>query len=347
MEVRESKRLHVMEPSQVGEARRLAAALSLAVGFDETRIGHVSTVVTELATNLLKHAQGGDLVLSTFQVEDQTGIAILSLDKGPGIRNINESLRDGYSTAGSPGTGLGAIQRLSTTFDLYSTPGQGVAALSRIMRQSSPVYIPYPSAPANAPELGMISLPVKGEEECGDTWATHQSPGRTLVLLADGLGHGHFAAEAAGEARIMFHKYAHLSPGQIIAHMHNAMRHTRGAAVAIAELILSQRILRYAGVGNISGRILSDTETHSLISYNGTVGLEARRIQEMTYPWPNGGLLIMNSDGVDSRWNLDNYPGLRRKHPTLIAGVLFCHHNRPNDDASILVFNETGGPAWD
>lgn len=341
--MKEINRLQVVEQSQVGEARRLAASISQSAGFDETRVGHVSIVVTELATNLLKHAGGGELIFRTIQADDQPGIEILSLDKGPGIRNINDSLRDGFSTAGSPGTGLGAIQRLSSQFDIYSIPGQGVVAFSQIWRQPTPLL---PPVRGSASELGVVCLPIHGEEQSGDAWAIHQTPGRVLILLADGLGHGHFAAEASGEAKVIFKKYAHHNPAQIITHMHAALRHTRGAAVAIAEVILSQRILRFAGVGNIAGRIISSDEIHSLVSYNGTVGLEARKIQEFTYPWPEGRMLIMNSDGLDTRWNLESFPGLRWRHPMLIAGMLFRNHQRQNDDSTVLVFKEARSTAW-
>jgi len=335
--MKEIYHLQVVEQSQVGEIRRLAAYIGQAMGFDESRIGYVSIVVTELATNLLKHAGGGEIILRTIQTEDQPGIEILSLDKGPGIRDINECLRDGYSTVGSPGTGLGAIHRLSSFFDIYSLPGQGVVALSRMWREPPPRFEP---APASKPDLGVICLPVHGEEECGDAWAVHMSPGEIVVMLADGLGHGPFAAEAAGKARAIFKEYAHLSPAQIIQHMHAPMRGTRGAAVAIARLILRQGSLSYAGVGNISGRIISSEENHDLVSYNGTVGLEARKIQEFTYPWPEGGILIMHSDGVDRYWSLPNHPGLLWKHPALIAGLLYRNRQRPRDDSSVLVFKD-------
>lgn len=333
--MKDMNRLRVKESSQVGEARRLAASMGRYLGLDEVGVEHVSIVVTELATNLLKHAAGGDLILRALHVAESSGIEALSLDKGPGIRNVGESLSDGYSTSGSPGTGLGAIQRLSSLFDIYSRPGRGTAVLSRIARQSPPA-----SAPARPIEVGVVCLPVMTEEACGDAWAFHQTRERALIMLADGLGHGPDAAKASALAVDIFNNYSMNSPAEMIEHMHAAMRSTRGAAVAVTEMLWDRHEVRYAGVGNISGRIFSGDAVRNMVSHNGTVGLKARKIVEFTYPWPEDGLLIMHSDGLATHWNLDDYPGLRGRNPALIAGVLFRDHNRVRDDSTLVIIRE-------
>ncbi len=329
-------RLRVEESSQVGEARRLAASMGWELGFDEVPIKHVSIVVTELATNLLEHAGGGDLILRALQVAETPGIEALSLDKGPGIRNVGESLRDGYSTTGSPGMGLGAIQRLSSLFDIYSRPGRGTGVLSRIWRQPPPA-----SAPPGPLEVGVVCLPLMTEVVCGDAWALHQTRERALIMLADGLGHGRHAAEAAAAAVDIFENHTNNSPAAMIERMHVELRSTRGAAVAVTEVLWSRRVVRHAGVGNISGRLFSADDFRSMLSHNGTVGMEARKIEESTYPWPEDGLLVLHSDGLATHWNLDDYPGLRGRDPALIAGVLFRDHNRARDDSTVVVIRET------
>jgi anti-sigma regulatory factor (Ser/Thr protein kinase) len=306
------------------------------LGLDEVCVEHVSIVVTELATNLVKHAGGGDLILRALRIAGPTGIEALSLDKGPGIGNVGESLSDGYSTSGSPGTGLGAIQRFSSLFDIYSRPGRGTAVLSRIWRQP-----PSASAQVRPLEVGVVCLPVTTEEACGDAWALHQTRERALIILTDGLGHGPGAAEASAAAVDIFENHTNNSPAEMIERMHAALRSTRGAAVTVTEMLWGRRILRYAGVGNISGRIFSGDAVRNMVSHNGTVGLEARKIVEFTYPWPEDGLLVLHSDGLATHWNLDDYPGLRGRNPALIAGVLFRDHNRVRDDSTVVVIRET------
>ena len=333
--VKDMNRQRVEDSSHVGEARRMAAAMGWELGFDDTRVGHVAIAVTELAGNLLKHGGGGELLLRTLRYGSFPGLELLSLDKGPGIRNVAESLRDGHSTAGSPGTGLGAVQRLSSLFDLYTMPGQGTALLSHFWQGSPP-------APPLPLEVGVVCLPVSGEEACGDAWVLHQSRERALVMVADGLGHGPGAAEAGAAAVKVVENHSDDAPAELIERLHAALRSTRGAAVAVAEVLWDRRSVRYAGVGNISGRIFSGEAICNMVSHNGTVGLEVRKIQEFTYPWPEDGLLVLHTDGLSARWSLDDYPGLQGRHPALIAGVLFRDHNRVRDDSGVVVLRETG-----
>jgi hypothetical protein len=185
--------------------------------------------------------------------------------------------------------------------------------------------------------VGAVCLPVRGEQACGDAWVTKQNHDTTLLMLADGLGHGPDAAEAADLAVAVFEKHAPRSPAEMVALAHAALRSTRGAAVAVAEVALGQRLVRFAGVGNISGLICAGPVVRNLVSYNGTAGGEVRKIHEFTYPWPENGLLVLHSDGVASHWRLEDYPGLACRVPALIAGVLFRDHNRLRDDSTVVV----------
>jgi anti-sigma regulatory factor (Ser/Thr protein kinase) len=324
--------LRVEDSSHPGEARRLAASLCHDLGFDESRVGQAALVVTELATNLVKHTAGagGDLVFRPIEDSGATGLDILSLDQGPGIANIGQSLRDGHSTACSPGTGLGAIRRLSSTFDIYSTPGHGVAVFSRLWKTARPEFPP-------ALTVGAVCLPVCGEQACGDAWAVKPGLDSTLFMLADGLGHGPDAAAASNLAVVTFERHAPRSPAELVSLIHVALRSTRGAAVAVAEVALKRRVVCFAGVGNLSGQILSRGTACNLVSHNGTAGIEARKIQEYTCFWPEDGLLQLHSDGVATHWLLEDYPGLACKHPALIAGVLFRDHQRLCDDSTVVV----------
>jgi len=328
--------LPVTESSQVGEARRLATGLAQGLGFNETEAGKVAILVSEAARNLAKHATGGELLLRALERDGVTGIEVLALDRGPGMANVAECLRDGYSTTGGPGTGLGAIARLSTLFDIHSLPEVGTALLARLWSR------PLPRGLQSHPlEIGAVCLPKPGEEVGGDGWAVDQRPGRGLILVADGLGHGSDAARASGEAATIFQKNPHLAPAAMIEAVHTALRHTRGAAVAVAEVDVLHRVVRFAGVGNIAGVILSSGGSRHTVSHYGTVGHEVRKIQEFTYPWPEGALLVIHSDGLASHWSLDPYPGLANRHPSLMAGVLYRDYSRRRDDVTVVAARAT------
>ncbi|NMG06022.1 ATP-binding SpoIIE family protein phosphatase [Brasilonema sp. UFV-L1] len=328
--------LPMIEPSQAGEARRSAIALATSLGFNETERGKVGIVVTEIANNLVQHAKNGLVLLQAIEKHNIHGLEVLGLDTGPGISNISECLRDGFSTTTTPGNGLGAITRLSSLVDIYSIPDMGTVILSHLW--ASP--IPESSSSKHL-ELGVVCLPKAGEEICGDAWAYEISQERCLILVADGLGHGSLAAQASTEAVRVFHEHIHHTPREIMEAAHKALRSTRGAAVGIAEINFADQSVRFAGVGNIAGIILCDTKRQNLVSYNGTVGCEVRKIQEFTHQWHPGGLLIMHSDGLGTQWRLERYPGLIHKHPSLIAGVLYRDFYRVRDDVTVLVMRES------
>jgi anti-sigma regulatory factor (Ser/Thr protein kinase) len=326
--------LPVTEISHVAAARRAATALAGRLAFDEADTGKVALIVTEAATNLAKHATGGEILLYALQSGQIGGIQMLALDRGPGIANAARALRDGYSTTGSPGTGLGAIVRLASFFDIHSVPGAGTTFLARLWSN--------PLSPTLSPslEVGALSLPKPGEDVCGDRWAIAWLPERTLILLADGLGHGPGAAEAALEAVRTFHEHTALTPAAIVETIHGALRSTRGAAVAVSEVSPSQETVRFAGVGNISGIVLSKGNTRQMVSHNGTAGHSARKIQEFDYPWSSGAHLIQYSDGLVAHIRLERYPGLLKRHPDLIAATLYRDYARGRDDVTIVVARE-------
>ncbi|HBL62958.1 MAG TPA: serine/threonine protein kinase [Cyanobacteria bacterium UBA8803] len=336
--------LVVTEMSQVGEARRSAIALASELEFKETERGKVAIVVTEAAKNLLEHAENGELILQPLNTYEGKGIEIVALDRGPGMRNLFECLQDGFSTAGTMGTGLGAIQRLCDRFDIHSVPDVGTALVTQLWSRKEPGESREGcSSSCSTPpslEIGVIQLPKPGQDVSGDAWAVENHGDRTLVLVADGLGSGPFAGEASQAAVRILQANARLQPKAILELAHAALRSTRGAAVAIAEINLTEQTLRFAGIGNIAGVILRGAESQSLVSYNGTVGHQFRKIQEFVYPWKPESILIMHSDGLGTQWSLTRYPGLITHHPTLIAGVLYRDFKRSRDDMTVLVLKE-------
>lgn len=322
----------VLDVSQVAEARRGAVALAQEIGFDEAEAGRVAIVATELATNLIKHAAGGEILVGTFDDPTGAGLECIALDKGPGIADVEGCFRDGYSTAGSAGTGLGAVLRQSQSCEVYSRPDSGTALLARLRRGRLP-----PAHTEAIPAWGAVEIARSGETACGDAWCVSPEPSGPMLMVADGLGHGPIAAAASREAVRTFLANHDRAPAEILEAMHGAMRSTRGAAVAIADIDASRGEVRYAGVGNIAGTLLCGSETRKMVSHNGTIGHTVKRIQEFGYAFGGVPLVILHSDGLGSSWSLDRYPGLATRHPTLIASVLYRDYNRGRDDVTVLV----------
>jgi anti-sigma regulatory factor (Ser/Thr protein kinase) len=318
--------VEVSDHTDVAEARRRTAALASSLGFDDTITGQAAIAVSEAATNLLKHAGGGQLFVGV-NAGNTSGLQIVAMDRGRGIRDIPASLRDGISTAGTAGNGLGAIKRLASTFDLYSVAGAGTVV-------SAGFYAPRTTFPL----VAGLSIPAPGEVECGDAWAVWSAGELTSIFVSDGLGHGRDAAAASSAAVSAFLRNAERSAEEVIEAVHQALRGTRGAAVAVAETDRRRGVMHFCGLGNISGLIArADGKEQHLVSLSGIAGHVARRLQSFTQPWLAGDLLILHSDGIGTHWSMSQYPGLLRRHPGVIAGVIARDHRRGTDDATVVV----------
>ena len=325
----------IEDESSVGAARRSAAALSALAGLGETERGAFAVIVTEAATNLARHARDGVVVLRVVGNPPAAGVELLALDKSPGIRDIDRALSDGYSTTGTSGHGLGAMRRMASEFDIYSSPDCGTALLARVWPASMGQH-----QTAGGFVDGVICVPLAGEWQCGDGWSLARTRDGVQAAVVDGLGHGAEAARAADEALRIVRECQGCAPARVIEAAHGPLRATRGAAIAVAEIASSGRQLRFAGIGNISGSIISGDGARSLASHNGTAGVALRSVHEFTYPWPADACLVMHSDGILTRARVDAYPGLATHHPALVAGILFRDFNRGRDDATVLALRE-------
>ena len=320
--------LPMSETSQPGEARRAAMRLASRAGLDEEAAGKVGLAVTEAASNVVKHGRGGDVILRMLRDGEGHGVEMLALDRGAGMANIGECLRDGYSTSGTAGTGLGAIRRLSSQFDVHSIPGVGTAVLARFWN---------PAPPKPGVEVGAVCIAKPGELVCGDAWAVARRAGVTVILIVDGLGHGVPASDAAAAGLGAFAASRIAEPRVVLEEIHAALRPTRGAAVAVAALDPRRRVVEYTGLGNIAGAVVGDGPMRHMVSHNGIAGHEARRLNEFSYPWPDGALIVLHSDGLGTHWDLGRYSGLIQREPSLIAGVLYRDFARRRDDVVVVV----------
>ena len=322
--------LPVEDPSQIAGSRRSVTQLARDLGFDAETSGKAELAVTECATNILTHAGHGQIILRALLERERHGLEILALDRGPGIVDVGASLRDGHSTAGSMGAGLGTLARVTTDFQIYSRPDAGTALRMELW----PAQTKRPDA---CFELGAVAAAKTGEEVCGDGWVMQAGADYLTVMVADGLGHGPDAHRASQAALGVLAKRTDLEPAALIETCHQALASTRGAALGITRLQWTEERGSFAGVGNIACRVEDDHARRQIASHNGTVGHVVRKIQEFVFPFRKNALIILASDGLDTRWNMSDYPGLAARHPGLIAGVLYRDHNRGRDDATVVV----------
>ncbi len=308
-------------------------ALAIQQQFTEKRIAEIDLIVAELTSNLGKYAVGGSILLGWNERLAGGYIEIISVDNGPGIGDTARVLFDGYSTANTLGHGLGSIRRLSDFFDMYSLKGWGTIVVSRIFKNKMPATPVKPF-----PEIQPLVMAKHGESTSGDGFVLRQGDKTIKFMLADGLGHGPDANLAVNEAAKAFHNIASNSPVEIIRHMHNSVRKTRGlvAMVGIADLV--KKTISFAGVGNISTKLFGiNTTVKSILCYNGIIGhnipgtmndniLSTDSFQE----------LILCSDGIRSRWDTAKYIGINRCDPIVKAVALLKDFNRLTDDSSVV-----------
>ncbi len=321
----------IRDASAVSQVRRAVAAAASALGFSAEDTARGALVATEMSTNLLKHADGGELILTHALSGGRHGLDLLALDTGPGIAEIERCLRDGYSTAGSPGTGLGAIQRQSQSFDLYSQVDKGTVVHARLFASVSRVQ------PPAAFDICGFTVAVRGESVSGDCWTMRERTDGVLILGADGLGHGPGAAEASQMAARILWEQSGEDPGPLMEMVHRGLRPSRGAAVAIADIDLSLGRVAFAGIGNVAGSLFVGGAVRRLMSHNGTVGHVARHFRALDYPFADEGVFVLHSDGLASSWQLDRYPGLLLRNSGVIAGVLYRDFKRGRDDTLVVV----------
>lgn len=322
------------DPSEIAPARRGVNVLAAQLGFDAEDAGRAALIATEIGTNLVKHGGGGTLIAQRMTSGARSGLQMLGLDKGAGIADLGKCLRDGYSTGGSPGTGLGAMERMSQHFEIYSRPDQGTAVLAQL----------WPDCRAPAPErlqIGSLVVPKPGETLSGDAWCYHERVEGIVVAGIDGLGHGLGAHHAAAEACRVFEAEKHRPPLRLMQVLHEALRPTRGAAVTLLEVDWNAGRATSVAVGNVTAALINGNEVKRLAADNGIVGHVISRPRELQHPCSPDSVLVLHSDGLTASWQAERYPGLMQHHPALVAGVLYRDCVRGRDDSLVVVIRRT------
>ncbi len=322
-------RCRVVHVEDVGAARRRVSRIAAEAGIDATTLGHVELAVTELAANLLRHADpGGSILARPVPTGHGPGVEVVSVDGGPGIVDIDAALNGATPAPAGLGCGLAAVRRIATAFDVYTQPGTGTVVMARFLPDG---------ATAAQPWAGM-SVALDGADDCGDAWAVAERGGRTTALVVDGLGHGPRAAEAARVAVATFADRCDDELEALAERLHTAMRPTRGGAAALCRLDPQRRRADFVGVGNVTGRLVGREGSQAMVSLNGTLGMDltAPRIRRMTYQL-DGAVLVISTDGVRDGFDINTFPGLLDHDPLVIAALIHGQRTRGTDDATVVV----------
>lgn len=304
--------------------------------FSEQRTGEIDIIVSELTSNIVKYAKQGELLYRFATVEDQPVFELVAIDNGPGIKDVDNMMKDGASSTNTLGQGLGAIKRLSNSLQVYSLPGKGSVFYCQVCSED----------PADEPEPGdrhvaiaALSVCLPGEKHCGDGYYYEKNGMAMKLFLGDGLGHGEQANVAVTAAIRSFRDSIRESdPVEIIRSMHYDVKKTRGLVGTVALLSIKNKTIRICGVGNIGTKIYKGIVAENVMSYNGIIGLNIpHTLNAKEIVMEKFQTLIMFSDGFKNRWEISQYPGLIKQSPVMIASVIYKDHARRTDDMSILV----------
>jgi anti-sigma regulatory factor (Ser/Thr protein kinase) len=346
--MREIRSIQIRDEAQVGAARRATHDYASRLGFSETELAEIDIVVQEIGTNAAAYATGGGWLHYTTTLGSQAGLELFYWDAGPGIYDLDRAIRDGVSTSGSLGAGMGAIRRLMDEFEVYSTVRQterlslagarrtthGTALLARKWvahenRSAADIAL--------AKRLGVWCRPHPGEQLCGDAYFMRTRNNCLFLAVIDGLGHGGGAKKAADVAIDSLSEWRGEPLDQVMLAAHDVLRATRGAVMGVAVIDYENERFQYAGVGNVAVRVFGAPEPINPISTNGTLGARLGTVRVWTYPWAEGATMVMTSDGLSASWEIASYPGLLNRSPQILAGVLMRDYGRNADDATVLV----------
>lgn len=337
----------------MGAARRAVHRFASSLGFSEHELSELDIVVQEIGTNAVRYAATtGGCLHWMLPLGGEPGVELFYADRGPGIYDIDRALHDGVSTSGSLGGGLGAMRRLLDDFDVYSTVRQTTARLSRSRRTTHGTALlgrkwvgaTRPFAPdhsagssSSAPRIGIWSRPRPREDVNGDAYFIRQHNAQVMFAVVDGLGHGRGAHAASEVALDSLGQWAGEPLEEVFWAAHAALRATRGAVMAVCIVDRERDDFYYAGIGNVETRVFHAPEPIRPIPNNGTLGLRLAGVRVWKHKWADGATIVMASDGLSARWDINSYPGLLNRSPQMLAGVLTRDYARDSDDATVLV----------
>ncbi|WP_116788637.1 SpoIIE family protein phosphatase [Flavobacterium psychrotrophum] len=323
----------IEDKSYVSFVKREIHNLTVAAGFSSQKTGEIDIVVSELASNLVKFVGSGEILYRTATDTNGVFFEIYCLDKGQGIHNLPQMMRDGASTSQTLGQGLGAIERLSSESSIYTLKGWGTVAHSKIYKDAQNEI--FRKEPVH---VAAVQVNMPGESVCGDGYAVKYANNGVYFFLGDGLGHGEHAHDAVALAITAFKECREKSLVAILQYIHHEVKKTRGLVATIVFLDLKAQKWHLCGIGNIATSIYTGLESKNYTPYNGIVGLNIpRTLTESVFELNKYQTLVMHSDGLRGRWNLTGMPGLLKHSPNTIAGTLYKDHARGTDDMSVLV----------
>lgn len=315
----------------------------------------IKTIMSELGTNIIKYAKQGVITLRRMETDGAVDILIEAVDPGPGIANIDLAMQDRYTTGTSLGLGLPSVRRLSDDFSITSELGKGtrvnvrkritgetrqqlpIARLSSLRGDPPPRPVPMQKLQTASFDVACYTRPAPGEVVSGDMASLYQTREGLLLALVDVSGHGAKASALAAQINHYLAENAGSDIRRLMTQLHENLKSTLGAAVALIFVNVAHAKADFCAVGNVGAyRVVG--KPWRPISKDGVLGQRLPTLVTQSVDLSNGDLLLMRTDGV-SELAAKNYAAQNSHVPTeKLAVDLVSILGRPFDDASCIVF---------
>jgi anti-sigma regulatory factor (Ser/Thr protein kinase) len=318
-----------VDAASVSLARERVREEGARAGLGEAATGSLAIVVSELANNQLAHSSGGQVGVRGIVRGGVRGVEIVAADAGPGIAHPTQAF-EGVERDASLGVGLAGVRALSDELDVDIRLGEGTCISAR--KFGAPV--------PGRREVAILGRPCRGERVSGDQAGFERTDGALLLFLADGLGHGPEAREAADRARTAVRTSPRLSSADLLRAVDVALVRSRGAVMAVAQLDEAAASVDFASVGNVATHVVRFRQTLMFTGSSFVLGMRTpspKRVEQRAIPLDAQELLCLCSDGISSRATLDERRDLLHASPVAIAQHVLETFGTEHDDATVLV----------
>lgn len=319
--------LDIREGADVSGARQLVREVGNAVHLCTIATESMAIIISELATNQLRHAGGGRAAVRPVTRDGVVGIEIEMVDHGQGLADPKRAFAGVPRNGESLGIGLAGVQRLSLELDLDTRVGEGTRILAR--RFGKPVR--------GRPSVTILGRPIATEPRAGDAACFWRTDDSLLVMLCDGVGHGVAAREASDLALATTHYHREATPDAVLTACNVALRGSRGAVVALVRMDERGHTVEAASMGNIEAGVCHLGRLEPILAQAGVVGASwAPPVRlPLRLGMPEGALLVLATDGTQGSLEACGGPGAHLLPPWELAQRIL--ERRGHDDAMVVV----------
>ncbi len=304
-----------------------------AIGFSEKQIEELVIVAKELATNIIKHAKSGKMILSELSEKSKQGVCLETLDSGPGIADIEFSIADGVSTTGSLGVGLGTVNRIMDELEISSQIGNqsGTRVFALKWKRGNDTAESCPL------DIGVASRPHPRMAVNGDAYYIKKYGSKVLLSVIDGIGHGQFAHRASSKARRYLESHYEQPLELLFRGVNRECRATRGVVMALVRIDWKLGTMQHASLGNIETRLLGAEQSPRFMTKRGIIGQKLNIPHVTEHKWQENYILTLFSDGIQSHWNWNDFDTKINSSSDDLCRTIIRKLSRDNDDATILI----------